>query len=162
MLIDLSKIKKDNEPHNFEVSGKLPNDILRNNAKFLGLIAVKGNLRYFDDDAVADGTISFKIETLCDRCGKEIEKVFDFKLKERFLKDSLDHDIYSFSNEELNLTKAVSENIMANLSIQILCDKKCKGLCPSCGANLNENKCKCKKTNDNAFSALKDLGKGKY
>lgn len=159
MVIDLLKAKKNNEPQAFSCSGVLSKEILRDNAEFIGLVTADGAYRYFEDEVVADGFIHFKIKTVCDRCGKEIEKAFDFKFNEHFIKDSTDAEIYSFSNEKLDLTLAVSECIMMNLSVQMLCDKKCKGLCFSCGANLNEKKCKCKKIDNNAFSALEDIKK---
>ena len=45
-----------------------------------------------------------------------------------------------------------------------LCDEECKGLCPTCGANLNDGPCGCAPAEDagddappNPFAVLKDF-----
>ena len=45
-----------------------------------------------------------------------------------------------------------------------LCDDDCKGICPDCGADLNEGPCSCGETDDgeedgakNPFSVLKNF-----
>ena len=43
------------------------------------------------------------------------------------------------------------------LPSKFLCDDDCKGLCPKCGANLNEGPCECKKDIDPRFEALLSL-----
>lgn len=37
----------------------------------------------------------------------------------------------------------VRETVILELPIRFLCDEDCKGLCPRCGANLNEGSCDC-------------------
>ena len=40
----------------------------------------------------------------------------------------------------------------------VLCDPACKGLCPVCGADLNDGECGCERTvPDPRLAALKDL-----
>ena len=43
----------------------------------------------------------------------------------------------------------------------ILCKEDCKGLCPTCGADLNEGPCACDSSDDidpdNPFAVLKNL-----
>jgi len=41
--------------------------------------------------------------------------------------------------------------------MKILCAEDCKGLCPTCGANLNETDCDCKAPVDARWASLKDL-----
>ena len=37
------------------------------------------------------------------------------------------------------------------------CSEECKGLCPTCGKNLNHEKCNCKKEVDPRMAALLQL-----
>jgi len=162
MVINVLKDKQSGGKLNFNCEENLNSDILLHpNCKFKGPVKVFGyyviNEKNKDIDVFAD--IAFETESLCDRCGKEILKSFDFKFKESFVIENLDETSYSYNGEKINLDKATEESIMANLPVQIVCKDKCKGLCPICGANLNEKKCKCKMTEDNPFLSLLDLKK---
>lgn len=44
----------------------------------------------------------------------------------------------------VDLTPSIREDIILELPQRALCDQKCKGLCPSCGKDLNEGSCRCK------------------
>jgi uncharacterized protein len=43
----------------------------------------------------------------------------------------------------LDLTEVVRQNLLLTLPVGALCSPQCRGLCPSCGANLNEGLCDC-------------------
>lgn len=44
---------------------------------------------------------------------------------------------------EIDLTKDLYDILMLTLPIKVLCDENCRGLCPRCGADLNEGPCGC-------------------
>jgi uncharacterized protein len=44
---------------------------------------------------------------------------------------------------ELDLTEALREQLMLRVPQYVVCDEACRGLCPQCGANLNETECGC-------------------
>ena len=44
---------------------------------------------------------------------------------------------------KIDLKKIVDDVIIMNTPIVFLCKEDCKGLCPNCGANLNDGGCKC-------------------
>jgi len=37
----------------------------------------------------------------------------------------------------------IREQVLLALPTRPLCDEDCRGLCPSCGADLNEGDCRC-------------------
>ena len=45
--------------------------------------------------------------------------------------------------QELDVTEAVREQLLLRAPQYALCDEACRGLCPQCGANLNEGTCDC-------------------
>lgn len=47
------------------------------------------------------------------------------------------------SHNILDLTEAIRQYVLIAIPIKPLCKKKCAGLCPSCGVNLNEKTCNC-------------------
>jgi len=46
----------------------------------------------------------------------------------------------------IDLTYGLKENLLLTIPMKIVCSDDCKGLCLTCGINLNEAKCNCKKT----------------
>ena len=56
-------------------------------------------------------------------------------------------EAYPIVDGEIDLTPLLTEEIIANIPIKVLCREDCQGLCPQCGANLNDNPCKCDKVN---------------
>ena len=160
MIINITKAKQIVGPQKFEGEYTPETSVLnRENTNFNGPVKVLGTYEYGADEIVFTGNVSFALKTLCDRCGADTEQSFNFKLKERFIKDSAESDIYSFTGDKLDLSLAISEFIMINLPVQILCTAKCKGLCEVCGKDLNSGKCKCKRESSNAFAVLKDIKK---
>ena len=63
-----------------------------------------------------------------------------------------------FEGEHINLQDGIQEQIILALPVRALCSINCKGLCPSCGQDLNEGDCGCdRQPVDSRFAALKDL-----
>jgi len=63
-----------------------------------------------------------------------------------------------FHGDEIDLAEAIAEQVVMALPMRPLCQENCRGLCPECGANLNEIDCGCVRPTFNAkFAALKDL-----
>jgi len=64
----------------------------------------------------------------------------------------------TFSGDEIDLTHEVEEQVAMEVPLKPLCGEECKGLCPNCGADLNQAPCSCSRENFNIkFSALKDF-----
>ncbi len=61
--------------------------------------------------------------------------------------------------DAVDLGDVVREQIYLSLPMQSICKESCRGLCPVCGANLNETSCLCRKTESPpAFSKLRLKG----
>jgi uncharacterized protein len=45
---------------------------------------------------------------------------------------------------DLDLTEPLREEIVLSQSLLVLCKTECRGLCPHCGLNLNEERCQCR------------------
>jgi uncharacterized protein len=57
----------------------------------------------------------------------------------------------------LDLTAAVREEFLLALPQFVECRPECRGLCPRCGANLNEGPCGCPPAADPRWDALRAL-----
>jgi uncharacterized protein len=55
-------------------------------------------------------------------------------------------DIYYYEGDEIEIDSYIFEEIMLDIPIKALCSDACKGICPTCGKNLNAESCRCAKT----------------
>lgn len=78
----------------------------------------------------------------------------------RFHKPIDDEENESFridERHELDLSEAVRQYGIAAMPLAPVCQDDCAGLCPTCGANLNQGTCTCNDDDTGPFSGLKDL-----
>jgi uncharacterized protein len=55
--------------------------------------------------------------------------------------EEMDTDYYT--DDELDLSVLLEEQVLLNLPIKPLCQENCQGLCSGCGINLNRDACAC-------------------
>lgn len=113
----------------------------------------------FDGEGVAVwGSFSADMRTPCARCLKEVLYTVEFDFTEYYKKQP-EEGMYAYEGEIIDLTRMLEDNVVLNLPVKILCKESCKGLCNSCGKNLNEGECGCKKEIDetNPFYSLSKL-----
>lgn len=64
-------------------------------------------------------------------------------------------DVGFYTGEGINLADVVKEQVILALPMKVLCRPDCRGLCPSCGANLNTGACRCHQPqNETTFGSL--------
>lgn len=123
-------------------------------------IEVSGILSMAGDVLYLDGIIKGAIRLTCSRCLKTFRYDLRIELHERLTNnpENKDDEIIFINNDKLDLTEIVENNIIMSLPIQRLCREDCKGLCPSCGKDLNFGSCNCKNSEvDPRLAKLKDL-----
>lgn len=59
-----------------------------------------------------------------------------------------------YENDEIDLDQLVIEQLELSLPTRLLCRDECRGLCPSCGIDLNDEECDCKAPIDPRWEAL--------
>lgn len=122
------------------------------------------------DDIRLRGRFAANFELLCARCLEPIkhhaEEHFDLIFRpagtdaqqgERSISEA-ETEIGYYEDSGLVLEDAVREQVLLSLPDRSLCQPDCKGLCPSCGGNLNEVACSCGEAKvDPRWSALQNL-----
>lgn len=69
-----------------------------------------------------------------------------------------DLGLIPYSSQEIDLRPDLEQEIVMALPLQPLCKAGCQGLCPVCGANLNQRQCDCKPPTFHAgLAALKNF-----
>jgi uncharacterized protein len=64
----------------------------------------------------------------------------------------------TYTGKVIDLDPIVREQILLELPEYPVCDEQCKGLCPVCGANLNDRECGCDRhVPDPRWAGLKNV-----
>ncbi|NMB07788.1 MAG: DUF177 domain-containing protein [Tissierellia bacterium] len=161
-----------NDLHNKDVEslhldGELQLDSLDINGRDIKLtspIKYEGDIYKVGRDKLVHLNIYYNYQEACGRCLDLFENkdkaVLSGKLAEKFELDNEEEEdnLIYYNGDKLNLTEEIIETIILNLPMKPLCSEKCKGLCPECGTNLNEDQCNCESDYvDPRFEKLKEL-----
>ncbi len=125
------------------------------------------------DALLVTGTVEGVAKTSCARCLEEFAFDVTGEIEGYFLLDAETETPEDMDDDEFDVLPAsniidLEPLIVAALLLEFplvpLCDDDCKGLCATCGANLNEGDCGCAPESDeeeddvpNPFAALKDF-----
>lgn len=106
------------------------------------------------------GQVSTVLSACCDRCNtlftQEKTVVLD-NLVADSLEDEENEDILLLDQGQLPLGDIATTAFILAMDTKTLCSEACRGLCPQCGSNLNEQACTCTPDNDSPFAALASL-----
>jgi uncharacterized protein len=122
------------------------------------------------DHIHVQGRLQGTLQVTCHRCLKAFpwlldEKVDVFLVQEDSLEppeeielEARDLDYEFFDGIVIEIDQLVAEQIFLALPVKILCSENCRGLCPNCGADLNEEPCRCEKnTGKSPFAGLEAM-----
>ena len=116
------------------------------------------------------GTIRVTVALTCARCLARMEKVLEPSLQMVFEPAhasptrtetqirNRDLGLSFFEGNEIDLGPEIHQAVLLAIPHKPICRADCRGLCPSCGANLNVESCQCPRpTSQESGGTLKDL-----
>src|SRR5450631_349633 len=115
------------------------------------------------------GHVEVSMEADCDRCLEPapVSVDSDFELLYRPITegygdekeiDSGEAEMGFYEGNGLELNDVLREFVLLTLPMQRVCRESCKGICPLCGQNRNQEECQCHaETSDDRWAALKSL-----
>jgi len=125
------------------------------------------------DSVLVQGDVSADVEFECSRCLDRFNLPVEATLEEQFQPTI---DVYTGvpvrraeheqndsafdidANHMMDLTEPVRQALLVALPMKPLCQEDCAGICPQCGANLNETDCGHKDESvDDRWSGLRTL-----
>ena len=106
--------------------------------EFDGDIKIVGEVEDVGRCYVVRGRIECKKNFICDRCLTQATANQVHEFEEEFDKSEAAEDL-------IDVTELLHDELLAGQLMKNLCKADCKGLCPKCGANLNEGECGCDK-----------------
>jgi uncharacterized protein len=99
-------------------------------------IEVKAHVEREGDHITAETVITADFGFFCARC---LETMHQVQTRNYHFEFEFDPTV-----ENLDLGEEIRQELIMDVPARVLCKKDCNGICPTCGANLNEEKCKCK------------------
>jgi uncharacterized protein len=116
------------------------------------------------------GRVQTTLELKCSRCLEPfttpVDQEFDLRYQphavntgdgEREIEED-DLTTAFYEHDQIDLGQLMQEQLYLALPMKPLCSDDCKGLCPTCGTNLNRGTCQCQPNwEDPRFAALKNL-----
>jgi len=118
----------------------------------------------------ATGRVQTRLQLECGRCLETFEIPVDSPFELRYVpqaentgeeeREVEEDDLTTafYKDESLDLGELMHEQFVLALPMKPLCTADCKGLCPSCGTNLNKSTCDCKPVwQDPRLAALREL-----
>ena len=117
------------------------------------------------------GQVQVRLQSECDRClepaGFPIDSSFELYYRpvaegygEEKALDAGEAEMGFYEGDGLELNDVLREFVLLALPMQKLCNENCKGICPVCGQNRNQNECRCQSNaGDDRWAALKEIRK---
>lgn len=131
------------------------------NHPFKSPVHVKGNVKRVSGSVVFDAVVEYDYSAPCDRCAADVVKKYNTKISHILVNELSNEDTEEFILIEdmlLDLENLVRTDLILAIPSKFLCKENCKGLCTSCGKDLNEGDCDCGNEDiDPRFAALKTL-----
>ncbi len=85
--------------------------------------------------ALVEGRLSTEISGVCGRCLKPVRRPVVCGQLCLFVEIA--------GMDEVDISEDVRSEMLLELPMNLLCSSECKGLCPHCGADLNQGECGC-------------------
>jgi len=135
-------------------------------------VYVQGSLSKVGREVFLKGTISTEMEMICSRCLEPLNYKVRSKISSRYVSDqetgrqntdvelhASDIELEHYSDDRIDLTQAVYDQMMLSLPLARLCREDCRGICSQCGVNRNKKNCHCsdKSSIDPRLAVLKTL-----
>ena len=135
------------------------NLLIEQEGTFLEDIAYHILLTRDNEKIRARGNIHTALSIPCVRCLQpfdlKIDSQFDIiLLPARLMElsnqalDPDDMEYIFFEGDRIDLAKILMEQVNLFIPFKPVCNPSCKGLCPHCGVNLNNEHCRCKRSSN--------------
>jgi uncharacterized protein len=163
MLISLHDINKNGTTRIVEFAVSASQLVFNNEEiRTLEPIKVSGTVDVAEGVAAVKLTAATRLAETCSRCLEEFERDLVVEIDEAIAEGGEDEEGIVPVQEGgfIDLRDVVLNSIYISMPIKVLCKEDCKGLCQSCGTNLNIQECDCASVDeDPRLSALKDIFK---
>ena len=111
-----------------------------------GSFKAEGKVKNFSGYMLLEGEVEAQFSAICGRCSRSTKQNLKACVSRPVAQTLIQEDddyILASENGELDIRDAVEEAVFMEIPVRFLCKEECKGLCPKCGADLNNTSCSC-------------------
>lgn len=125
---------------------------------------VEGRLRVESvvEGVLVTGRVQAPAEFDCARCLKPVPATLEVELCELFTAPGHEappeEESYRIEDQDIDLEPMLRDAVALAMPLKPVCTEDCKGICPTCGHDLNAGECSCSEEElDPRWAALSDL-----
>ncbi len=114
-------------------------------------ISAKLDIEKIGHNILINAALQAEVDLICDRCVESFNVQIEDTVRilyttDQNMRDREDEDVFviSESTDIIDIKDPVRETLITALPTKRLCKDACRGLCSSCGTNLNEGTCECR------------------
>ena len=132
-----------------------------------GPLKIRGAANLLAGEIEVRGHLATEVEVICGRCldpmRQPVELDFDLIYRpietmtrgDEFQVPRGEEEIGFYHGGGLLLEDVAKEQVLLSLPIRSICGSDCRGLCPTCGSNLNREGCECSRPVDPRWEGLR-------
>ncbi|NMA69359.1 MAG: DUF177 domain-containing protein [Desulfitobacterium sp.] len=115
---------------------------------FVAPVHVKIQVDNSGDSLLVRGQIKSELDVQCDRCLTAFRYPVHIDYEDEWIyapqaTEEQSETALIFDKDDIDLTERIYEQIILEFPMRFICSPQCKGLCSSCGENLNQKSCDC-------------------
>jgi uncharacterized protein len=137
-------------------------------------MVLSGTLRLLHsiEGVLVQGDLAANVTLQCARCLEPVSVPIEVPVEETFVPtldiatgqtiepEEEDRALWIDEHHILDLSEVLRQDVLVALPWHAVCRPDCRGLCPTCGENLNEGPCNCQAESDPRWAALRGLLNG--
>ncbi|MCD7769238.1 MAG: DUF177 domain-containing protein [Oscillospiraceae bacterium] len=127
---------------------------------FNGPVTAEGQVKNTAGILEMDALVKADMTLCCDRCTAEFRRTVSRQFQVTLQADAEDEDdpdLFPLEGDSVDVSDVLETCFILDTDRKLLCREDCKGLCPTCGGNLNDGPCSCKKPIDPRLAVLGQL-----
>jgi len=135
---------------------------------FRDVMSLRLNIQKVGEEYFCQGSVAVPVEQECARClnlfETELSGELHFAIRTHVGKFVMaadkDADVITVKSHEpvIELNELIRQTLSLSIPMKPICNEECRGLCPNCGVNLNEEECDCKEEDiDERWEGLQGL-----
>ena len=137
-------------------------DYIGSTLSFENPLKIEGLVKNIGGAIDITATVTGDYKTDCSRCGKGVCEKLVADLFESLDSEftDIDDECITVNGNVIDISGSIEAAVFGSIPMQFLCKDDCKGLCPVCGIDLNENECNCEvEVYDPRFAIFRNLSK---
>lgn len=129
--------------------------------QFEAPVTASGTVRNSAGRLLLEAEVQAEMTVCCDLCACEFSKNIRLPVNVGLQADAPEGDeddsLFPLEGDNIDVSEVLETCFILENDMSFLCRPDCKGICPSCGKNLNDGPCDCREEVDPRLAVLGQL-----